>query len=89
MPEINIADVRREYARTGLRRRDLAADPVEQFLKWLDEAQAAVPEDSTSMVLATADRSGRPSARVVLLKGCDERGFVFYSNHDSRKGREL
>ncbi len=89
MPEINVADVRREYARTGLRRRDLAADPVEQFLKWLDEAQAAVPEDFTSMVLATADPSGRPSARVVLLKGCDERGFVFYSNQDSRKGREL
>ncbi len=89
MPEINIADVRREYARRGLRRRDLAADPVEQFLRWLDEAQATVPEDFTSMVLATADRSGRPSARVVLLKGCDARGFVFYSNHDSRKGREI
>lgn len=89
MSEINMAEVRREYARQGLRRRDLAADPVEQFLKWLSEAKAAVPEDFTSMVLATADRSGRPSARVVLLKGCDARGFVFYSNHDSRKGREL
>ncbi|HEX3125726.1 MAG TPA: pyridoxamine 5'-phosphate oxidase [Thermoanaerobaculia bacterium] len=86
---MNVADVRREYAREGLRRRDLAADPVEQFLKWLGEARAAYPNDFTSMVLATADRSGRPSARVVLLKACDERGFVFYSNYGSRKGREL
>jgi pyridoxamine 5'-phosphate oxidase len=86
---MNVADVRREYAREGLRRRDLAADPVEQFLKWLAEAKAAYPNDFTTMVLATADRSGRPSARVVLLKACDERGFVFYSNYGSRKGREL
>ena len=86
---MNVADVRREYAREGLRRRDLAADPVEQFLKWLGEAKAAYPSDFTTMVLATADPSGRPSARVVLLKACDERGFVFYSNYGSRKGREL
>ena len=86
---MNVADVRREYAREGLRRRDLAADPVEQFLKWLGEAKAAYPSDFTTMVLATADRTGRPSARVVLLKACDERGFVFYSNYGSRKGREL
>ena len=86
---MNVADVRREYAREGLRRRDLAADPVEQFLKWLGEARSAYPDDFTTMVLATADRSGRPSARVVLLKVCDERGFVFYSNYGSRKGRDL
>lgn len=86
---MNVADVRREYVREGLRRRDLAADPVEQFLKWLGEAKAAYPNDFTTMVLATADRSGRPSARVVLLKACDARGFVFYSNYGSRKGGEL
>jgi pyridoxamine 5'-phosphate oxidase len=86
---MNVADVRREYAREGLRRRDLAADPVEQFLKWLGEAKAAYPNDFTTMILATADRSGRPSARVVLLKACDERGFVFYTNYGSRKGREI
>lgn len=86
---MNVADVRREYAREGLRRRDLAADPAEQFLKWLGEAKAAYPDDFTTMVLATADRSGRPSARVVLLKACDAKGFVFYSNYGSRKGREL
>lgn len=86
---MNVADVRREYIRDGLRRRDLDPDPVAQFLKWLREAQAAHPEDFTSMILATADREGRPSARVVLLKGCDERGFVFFSHYNSRKGREL
>jgi pyridoxamine 5'-phosphate oxidase len=86
---MNVSDVRREYIREGLRKRDLDPDPVTQFLKWLTEAQAAHPGDFTSMVLATADRSGRPSARVVLLKGCDDRGFVFFTHYDSRKGRDL
>jgi pyridoxamine 5'-phosphate oxidase len=86
---MNVSDVRREYIREGLRKRDLHPDPVAQFLKWLAEAQAAHPDDFTSMVLATADRSGRPSARVVLLKGCDDRGFVFFTHYDSRKGRDL
>lgn len=86
---MNVSDVRREYIREGLRRRDLDPDPVAQFLKWLGEAQAAHPGDFTSMVLATADRSGRPSARVVLLKGCDARGFVFFTHYSSRKGRDL
>lgn len=86
---MNVSDVRREYMREGLRKRDLDPDPVAQFLKWLGEAQAAHPDDFTSMVLATADRSGRPSARVVLLKGCDQRGFVFFTHYESRKGRDL
>ncbi len=86
---MNVSDVRREYVREGLRRRDLDPDPIAQFLKWLGEAQAAHPGDFTSMVLATADREGRPSARVVLLKGCDDRGFVFFTHYDSRKGRDL
>jgi pyridoxamine 5'-phosphate oxidase len=86
---MNVSDVRREYIREGLRKRDLDPDPITQFLKWLTEAQAAHPGDFTSMVLATADRSGRPSARVVLLKGCDDRGFVFFTHYDSRKGRDL
>ncbi|HWN43304.1 MAG TPA: pyridoxamine 5'-phosphate oxidase [Thermoanaerobaculia bacterium] len=86
---MNVSDVRREYIREGLRKRDLDPDPVTQFLKWLGEAQAAHPGDFTSMVLATADRSGKPSARVVLLKGCDDRGFVFFTHYDSRKGRDL
>jgi pyridoxamine 5'-phosphate oxidase len=86
---MNVSDVRREYERAGLSEGELAADPVEQFRLWLDQAMAADPQEFTAMTLATADREGRPSARVVLLKGVDERGFVFYTNYESRKGREL
>jgi pyridoxamine 5'-phosphate oxidase len=86
---MNVSDVRREYGLAGLSEGDLAADPIEQFRRWLDQARAAAPEEFTAMTLATADRQGRPSARVVLLKGVDERGFVFYTNYDSRKGQEL
>jgi pyridoxamine 5'-phosphate oxidase len=86
---MSLSHVRREYARAGLRKEDLAADPIEQLKRWLAEAAAAHPDDYTSMTLATADREGRPSARIVLLKGCDERGLVFYTNYDSRKGRDL
>jgi pyridoxamine 5'-phosphate oxidase len=72
-----------------LRARDLAADPVEQFRTWFREAaEAGVPVPET-MILATAGGSGAPSARAVLLKGVDARGFAFYTNRESRKGREL
>jgi pyridoxamine 5'-phosphate oxidase len=89
-----LADLRREYTLAGLRRSDLHADPIVQFTRWFDQAAAALASatDSTdinAMTLATADREGRPSARVVLLKGVDERGFVFFTNYQSRKGREL
>jgi pyridoxamine 5'-phosphate oxidase len=86
---MSLSRVRREYAQAGLRKEDLAADPIEQLQRWLADAAAADPDDYTSMTLATADRDGRPSARTVLLKGCDERGLVFYTNYDSRKGRDL
>jgi len=86
---MNVADIRREYARTGLTEGDLAADPYEQFGLWLAQAMEVDPYEFTAMTLATADRDGRPSARVVLLKGWDERGFVFYTNYESRKAREL
>ena len=86
---MNVSDVRREYGAVGLSEGDVAADPIEQLRVWLDQARDAYPEEFTSMTLATADREGRPSARVVLLKGLDERGLVFYTNYDSRKGREL
>jgi pyridoxamine 5'-phosphate oxidase len=109
---MSIADVRREYSLTGLRRSDLDPDPISQFKKWFDQASGArasgkvrkffirlykalllasgtEPLDLTAMTLATADKQGRPSARVVLLKGVDQRGFVFYTNYESRKGREL
>lgn len=66
-------------------------DPIRQFRKWLDEARAngLSEQDATSMTLATADNNGQPSARIVLLKGFDVRGFVFYTNYNSRKGEEL
>ena len=86
---MNVSDVRREYGLAGLSESELAGDPVEQFNRWLEQARAVSPEEFTAMTLATADREGRPSARVVLLKGVDERGFVFYTNAGSRKGREL
>jgi pyridoxamine 5'-phosphate oxidase len=68
---------------------DLAADPFQQFAWWFAEAQAAAVTDPSAMTLATATKDGRPSARVVLLKGFDDRGFVFYTNYASRKGDEL
>jgi len=107
-----IADIRREYKLAGLRRSDLAADPIVQFRRWFDQARGArasgrvrrffvrlykalalvsgvEPTELNAMTLATTDRDGVPSARVVLLKGLDERGFTFFTNYESRKGMEL
>jgi pyridoxamine 5'-phosphate oxidase len=75
--------------RDGLDERDLAPTWLEQFRGWLEHATSSQLAEPTAMVLATADARGRPSARSVLLKGIDERGFVFYTNLASRKGREL
>jgi pyridoxamine 5'-phosphate oxidase len=72
-----------------MREEDFLADPLNQFQRWFDEAAAAGVELPEAMALATATRDGTPSARMVLLKGVDERGFLFYTNYDSRKGREL
>jgi pyridoxamine 5'-phosphate oxidase len=86
---MRIADIRQEYMRAGLSEKDAAADPFEQFDRWFrDVLQAQLPLPNT-MTLATATAAGRPSARAVLLKGVDERGFVFYTNYSSRKGHEL
>lgn len=88
-----IADVRREYSRESLDETSVARDPIEQFRAWFDEALAAELREPTAMTLATAaagaDGVARPSARMVLLKGFDARGFVFFTNYESRKGREL
>lgn len=86
---MNIADLRQEYMRETLDERDAAADPIVQFHKWFDEAVQAQMPFVNAMTLATAAPGGRPSARIVLLKGADERGFVFYTDYGSRKGREL
>src|SRR5260370_38077866 len=86
---MDVSEVRRDYRRAALDERDLAPDPITQFRAWLAEARAAGPLDPTAMTLATADREGRPSARVVLLKGCDERGFGLFTNYGIRKAGEL
>ena len=83
-----MAALRRNYTRDGLRRGDLAADPVAQFRKWFGEAVAAELVEPNAMVLATTDGK-RPSTRTVLLKAYDERGFVFFTNYESRKAREI
>jgi pyridoxamine 5'-phosphate oxidase len=86
---MNIADLRREYARESLDESDVDADPIAQFARWFDEALRSELPEPTAMALATVGADGRPSARMVLLKGFDARGFVFFTNYESRKGREL
>jgi pyridoxamine 5'-phosphate oxidase len=86
---MNIADLRAEYSRGELDESSSEADPLAQFARWWDEATRSEIREVNAMTLATADRDGRPSARTVLLKDFDARGFVFYTNYDSRKGREL
>ncbi len=82
-------DLRRDYAREGLDEKNVARDPYEQFERWFDEVLRAKLPEPNAMILATADAEGQPSARTVLLKGYDTRGFVFFTNYDSRKGRDL
>lgn len=89
MDSPDLAALRAEYAREGLDEADADDDPVALFGRWLDEAVAAGIHEPNAMALATADESGRPSVRTVLLKGFDEAGAVFYTNYDSRKAREL
>lgn len=84
-----LADLRREYASRALTEADANADPVRQFTLWFEEALKSQLIDVNAMTLATASRSGEPSARIVLLKGADENGFVFYTNYESAKGRDL
>jgi pyridoxamine 5'-phosphate oxidase len=86
---MNIADLRKSYERDALDESAADPDPMRQFQRWLDQAlQAQLPEPN-AMTLATVGADGRPSTRVVLIKGCDERGIVWYTNYHSRKGREL
>src|SRR5580700_5155936 len=86
---MTFADLRTEYSLAGLSEKDLARDPFRQFEKWFQEVEAAKIPEPNAAIVATATKDGRPSARTVLLKGVDGRGFVFYTNYDSRKGREL
>ena len=86
---MRIADIRQEYMRAGLVEKDADPDPIKQFERWFQDAVNADLPLPNAMTLATAGASGRPSARAVLLKGVDAGGFVFYTNYQSRKAREL
>jgi len=86
---MNIEDLRKEYKRDALDEAHVDPDPIKQFRRWWDEALAADIPEANAMTVATADASGRPSARMVLLKGFDASGFVFFTNYESRKGEEL
>ena len=85
----SLAELRQEYVRGALNKADVDPDPLKQFQRWLGEAIAAQLPEPNAMTLATADRTGRPYARVVLLKECDADGFVFYTNYRSDKGQQL
>src|SRR3954470_1071500 len=82
-------ELRREYTLSVLLEKDVLADPIAQFDRWFAEAQLAEIAEPNAMTVATADASGAPSARVMLLKVVDPRGFVFFTNYNSRKSRDL
>jgi pyridoxamine 5'-phosphate oxidase len=84
-----ISDIRREYASRSLGEADTDPNPIIQFRAWFDEALKSEVFDVNAMTLATASTAGEPAARIVLLKGVDEEGFVFFTQYDSAKGRDL
>jgi pyridoxamine 5'-phosphate oxidase len=84
-----LAQLRKEYTMAGLTEQEVDRDPLRQFHKWFQEAVAAEINEPNAMVLATVGAEGQPSTRTMLLKGADERGFTFFTNYESRKGREL
>jgi pyridoxamine 5'-phosphate oxidase len=85
---MDLFELRREYEEGSLDEKDLAADPFDQFRKWLDEAVKRLPEPN-AMVVSTCGADGQPSSRTVLLKSYDSRGFVFYTNYESDKARQI
>lgn len=85
----NIADIRKDYIQQSLTEHEVQASPIPQFSKWWEEAMAAEIDEVNAMTLATASADGVPAARIVLLKGFDERGFVFFTNYKSFKGMQL
>lgn len=89
MTPIDVAALRRDYALASLTEADVDRDPIRQFERWFADAVAAEVPEPNAMTLATATRDGVPSARVVLLKGVDARGFAFFTDYRSRKGAEL
>lgn len=86
---MQLADLRQDYTQRGLSEADVLGDPIAQFRVWFDQAMAAHLPEPNAMTLATCTPEGTPSARVVLLKGFDDRGFAFFTNYDGRKSQEL
>jgi len=86
---VDASNLRKEYTSAGLHEADVDHDPIAQFHAWFQNVIDACLHEPNAMILATATRDGRPSARTVLLKGYDERGFVFYTNYEGRKAGEL
>lgn len=85
----SLADLRKNYSLGSLDAADVDADPIRQFQTWFAQALDAQLPEPNAMTVATVDAEGRPAARILLIKGVDERGFVFFTNYDSRKGHEL
>lgn len=87
--KINLADIRQEYTKSGLRENELPGDPLSLFSRWLQEAIDAEADEPTAVIVGTVSPEGKPSTRTVLLKGLHDGKFVFYTNYESRKGRQL
>lgn len=87
--DLHLENFRREYTQGGLEREDLADNPLEQFDRWMQQTIASGIPDPNAMTIATVDATGQPSQRIVLLKHLDEKGFVFYTNLNSRKAQDL
>lgn len=85
----DLADIRRDFESDGLTKADMSADPFEQFAAWMDDALKADILDPNAMTVSTVGADNKPSARVVLLKGFDANGFVFFTNYESKKGNDL
>jgi len=86
---MDLESFRREYLRGGLHRKDLQEDPIKQFSIWMQQSIELGVIDPTAMTISTVASDGQPSQRIVLLKNFDDRGFVFYTNYESRKAKEL
>jgi pyridoxamine 5'-phosphate oxidase len=89
MQNNDLSKIRNEYLQGELDIEHVLPDPVQQFGVWMDQALSAEIEEPTAMTLATVGTDGKPSARMVLLKGFDEKGFIFFTNYESRKGQEI
>ena len=85
----NISDIRKDYSLQVLQEKDVHSNPMQQFNKWWQEALESQIDEVNAMTLATANKDGKPSARIVLLKGVEDDGFVFYTNYNSNKGKEI